>query len=799
MQKYRDNITIQGRGGLTPVRNANVTVYNHGTNDAAVIYSNAIKTPMDNPFVSDSLGAIEFYAENGHYDLLLKGSGQEMRINDILMEDVYEEVDENRVEIGLLQGGVANLQSDMVGTAKKSELADPNEGSSTIAFNSYQTVKDKLSQWVSPEDFGAGKPGVTDNDAWNEMFAALNGDLLNIRRVEAKGTYYFSEPLTVTLTRGDITFDGCGSGILDLSGMDQTSQNYLFRFFGPGFTGAKTTAVTDLTPSVRRLNSYPLNVASTDGFEVGDALIVSSLEYFGGIAGMSGYDWRGRGFVNRVVNVQSGTQLHMAWGPIMSMSTSAATINVRAAKFIKNIKICNFQEIRSGTDEYRPGSDYVSAALFNAEFTENVSLENIGRFYNFGGPAIRSNIGINHSLINCDFRTVHQGWNVNGIEGFTEYGNRFEAGRRLFNTDNSVVRSIDPDQLREVVHTNHVYSNGNNTYNAHTGPGGHLCNSMIVQGARTKNVGVGINYRGKNLIVLGCHLEANIGVGAGYDSGAASDPTSYAQIPNIEYLYIDSSTTITANDYGVLISSSVDRAQIDCDIVAGTPIRSWCKYLRNVKVTGKLQGTDDQSSVGFQLSAAVQVSNVNIAGAIFKDLYQGVTLASISEDSERFFVDNCLFDNVTYRFVRADSLRLSPRTFGVTNNRMSAPPSSNAVSGFISSSGHAVAYEYNNEWGPSRALYVVDAATITLIDPQPSFPLFIANGTSNVTLSTINGGVRGQRVTIMRGGSSGTVTVDSSGNIGISGGSVTLTASNHAVTLFCHFSGGWVEEGRYTG
>lgn len=64
-----------------------VTVYNHGTEVLATIYSDEGITPQANPFNVDSYGRWSFYVANGRYDIKFSGS----TINVFLMEDVLIE------------------------------------------------------------------------------------------------------------------------------------------------------------------------------------------------------------------------------------------------------------------------------------------------------------------------------------------------------------------------------------------------------------------------------------------------------------------------------------------------------------------------------------------------------------------------------------------------------------------------------------------------------------------------------------------------------------------------------------
>lgn len=187
MQKYRDNITIQGRGGLAPVRNANVTVFNHGTTDLAVIYSDAQKMPQANPFQSDSLGGISFYAENGHYDLKVQGSGQELLISDILMEEVYEDVDTLNSQI-VTVSAIANAA---VPSADLQNSADTNLGASLVGYRG-RNVQEKLREIISPEDFGAVGDGVADDTEAIRQFFSAGGNAIadssNVYRVSGQIT-----------------------------------------------------------------------------------------------------------------------------------------------------------------------------------------------------------------------------------------------------------------------------------------------------------------------------------------------------------------------------------------------------------------------------------------------------------------------------------------------------------------------------------------------------------------------------------------------------------------------------------
>jgi len=687
----------------------------------------------------------------------------------------------------------------MADEALRGDLAnstDPTKGAALVGYMS-RTQFDKNQERVTPEDFGAGRPGVTDNQAWNSMLSALHSTLSHVNQIEAKGTYYFTAPLTQQITRNNLTLDGCGSGIIDCSGMDQTATSYLFTATSPRLTGAKTQLTSSLVETHSRAG-HILTVADSSQFQVGDGLLVTSLgHYFGGIVDKSGYTPRNRGFINKVKSIPSATQIAMEWSPIMAIDLAEGAVNVWGCRFNKGLKITNFAEIRSGTDEIRIDSGPTSACLLNAEYYEDVEISNIGRFYNWGGSAIRTQFGIKHRLSNVDFRQVHQAWNLFGIEGFTSENNRFYGGRRCYNTDASGIRQIDPDS-QEVVHSNNFLSLGGSTYFAFTGPGGHLCLSQRIIGHKTRNVTNGINSRGKRLTVIGCDLEASNGIGVGYDNSNVSDP-SYDEEPNVEWVMIDNTTRIRAASVGILISSSVDSGDIQAQITADAAgIRSWAKYLNNLKISSYIEGNSAADSKAVWISAAIEIHNIQIVNSTFKNVESAVLMEGVSTSADHIRIDSCLFDNVALDFVRMNGAAFDTRTCGVLNCKRTVDPSGNYLAGFRAS-GHPTPHEYNNDWPPLRRLYVVNSGSIDLEDPIPQFTLFINNGTSDVTLSTINNGYSGRQITLVRSGTSGSVTIAAGGNIYLAGGSCTLSSNEHSITLVCRSGTIWSEVGRYVG
>ncbi len=68
------NNILEDRNGAI-ISGATVTVFNTGTSVIASIFSDQIGTPKPNPFVTDNLGTVVFYAANGFYDTNITKSG----------------------------------------------------------------------------------------------------------------------------------------------------------------------------------------------------------------------------------------------------------------------------------------------------------------------------------------------------------------------------------------------------------------------------------------------------------------------------------------------------------------------------------------------------------------------------------------------------------------------------------------------------------------------------------------------------------------------------------------------------
>lgn len=93
MQKYADTALTLYNGALVPLGTATVTVYLAGTQTLATLYSNyAGNTALANPLLTSATGALEFYAEDGRYDVVITKTGyQPVNLTNIILEDPQDD------------------------------------------------------------------------------------------------------------------------------------------------------------------------------------------------------------------------------------------------------------------------------------------------------------------------------------------------------------------------------------------------------------------------------------------------------------------------------------------------------------------------------------------------------------------------------------------------------------------------------------------------------------------------------------------------------------------------------------
>ena len=88
MQQYQNSVASTATG--LPLVGATVQVNNYPAGSAATIYSDNGVTPIPGgTLLTDSNGHFSFYGPNGHYQIVISGSGiTTITLNDIILLDI---------------------------------------------------------------------------------------------------------------------------------------------------------------------------------------------------------------------------------------------------------------------------------------------------------------------------------------------------------------------------------------------------------------------------------------------------------------------------------------------------------------------------------------------------------------------------------------------------------------------------------------------------------------------------------------------------------------------------------------
>lgn len=188
-------------------------LYERGTESLVEVLQGANGLALDNPFVSDQQGLVQFAAPNGIYDLRVVKGARDYRLR-MQCNDVTEISDEVESAVRTLEMSMANP-------------IDPNKGTGMIGFNNGapgavgRTLHNKLAgEHVSIVDFGAIPGGAVGVNSSRNALAIMRA----IQHVYAKGGGSVLVPATAekfrtnyppfVMDRVEFYGEGPGSGII---------------------------------------------------------------------------------------------------------------------------------------------------------------------------------------------------------------------------------------------------------------------------------------------------------------------------------------------------------------------------------------------------------------------------------------------------------------------------------------------------------------------------------------------------------------------------------------------------------
>lgn len=250
MQRFRDNILIMGSNGLIPYSGSSVAVYLAGTSTLASIYPNNDPAgAKENPFRAGDYGEIDFYAQNGRYDLLLTRQGyQSLRITDLQIWDPANSDFVTDVDVDGMIAGKADK------TYVDAQLADKADADATALALSEKVNTLDLADDTDPAK-GAGQvgydgitvQGVLDEARPMQSYAAMRnyaGRSLGIRITTPKIAGIFQRDDSDTTSP-----DNGGVCIVDAIG-----RRWKREFFGDVWADWFGADNTGLTPSAAAIN-----------------------------------------------------------------------------------------------------------------------------------------------------------------------------------------------------------------------------------------------------------------------------------------------------------------------------------------------------------------------------------------------------------------------------------------------------------------------------------------------------------------------------------------------------------------
>lgn len=412
--------------------------------------------------------------------------------------------------------------------------------------------------YVTPQQFGAVGDGATDDTA---AFKAARDALADAGRGKLlipAGEYVISEQ--VLFEHGDIEIDGAGSPLI-IADFDDASTAAIFAFAGAGETAVEAAPTGDITPASRTVA-----VDDATGFAAGDYVLIESDEYWGGIDGLSGYEDKTKGEINRIRFI-SGNTLTLEKSPADTYTLSGHTVTITKAAFNENIAIRGVRFYGTGNGNSHDSSNPTGVRALRLDYVDGVDVEGCG-FENFPRIAVepqrclnfraRGNRLSGRDLTAADNQAASPsvwftGFYLSECDGVTFEGNVGEFMRRHFDIDGETIVSRNIAIL------------GNTALSVHTVVGTHACERVTISG----NVGdgeFGVLFRGKDAVITGNVLKAT---NTGIQIGATGD-NDYSELASSGRVVVsDNVIELAGTTFGIRNSVDVDDLSVIGNRITG--------------------------------------------------------------------------------------------------------------------------------------------------------------------------------------------------------------------------------------
>jgi len=682
---------------------------------------------------------------------------------------------------------------------------------------------------ITPEQFGADPSGVASSDT---AFAALAAYVNGLSEDDAEGrgvlinmTGRYKLNDEQIFTASNVTIDGQGRGILDLSESDAGADAdawAVLHFAPPEYDtllvnpyancfGERTTITTNVaagSADVTDVNNSAFTVADPSVLNEGDIIAITSTgDYWNGVAGVGGFDSSNNGELNYV-----GFIFDDAITPALPLKytylAETYTSYVRKVKTIHDITIKGMRAIGAGGGALHDTTNPTGVRAIDLDFVDRATMVDCF-FENFPRFAVLSNLGIDHSMVNTniigrklddpsnyDPSHISQwftGWAVCGVLGVNVTGCTARFCRRLVDPDASPIHMFDDDVSQQIPCCD-IHIVGGNSYSCITGPAGHKYQGMNVVGHNVIMCGTGVQHRGKDLTMSNCDISCEGGLTIGVGN---IDAATYSELPSSGFLRINNCNfdcsvsgihAVVAWDEFKL-SDSKFTAPLVCEL-NGKSYPNW--RVRNTEFTG----TDPANPIiRDNYLPKTDMGNWNFKECVFQNGTYGFDILGSSGGAS----GDLIFESNKFLDISLRAIRFGSTGVPLWGDRIIVRDniSDMTITG-ISDGFGANPLEVGNDWVPLTKTLTISANAVTLPDNIPvGYPICfaLATGGGAVDLNTITGGNRGQVIVFSSADGGNDVTVkNGTGNI-FCGADFVLTVPLDTIMLTKIVTDVWVPIG----
>ncbi|MCB4767963.1 hypothetical protein LGR54_05045 [Ancylobacter sp. Lp-2] len=702
-----------------------------------------------------------------------------------------------------------------IGVVSLRERSD--QGQQTIMGSTYLPIP--LDGVLRPEMFGTGE-GANDDAGFRRLFLRINSLVATEPNVRLEMTGQYSCVDTgylLSVPKGiDLTIDGKGTGLVDITGVVATTPFWL-EVLGPGYDYSVPPHLKTTLDAAVAAGALTLPVASNTGFDDGDWVAVTSTwEYFSGIIDTANKTAPGFAPINKgeLIQIRDAAVDPMALGSSLSHSyaqhaTDPTTypVNVRRIGMAGSFVLQGLRAVgpADATSITNVGKGFLHVRHFAQVAENHVTLENFPAFsarYTLCGSISMDTprtLGRRFDHCNTDSEWFY-GREIYGCSRASILSPIGEYCRRSIDLHEATLTHLASDQQpREAVISQNITMIGGHTIQSRTMPGGHYSYNVELIGHIGRNVAGQI--RGKNVRWIGVDINSGIAVGADHFEDPALYPTVDPSVGVLELIDCSMRNT-NSGSFGVVVRHAFDKLVIrGCTIRADNPVELYGRHQSNVEIAdcdiegvagtnpviaGYIVGNQPSEVLPGNLPNKVDASNWNIrdnrlANGTIAVYHAG---AKIEEVKNIRIVNNRL-ENISTNHLALTrgigSLWSGPADLELANNvemGSTLPASKTDIGGLQLSS-------YGNNFAGQSTALTPASGVLTL--PKTRSNVIVAHvlSTAAATITTINGLQAGQMLLLRKQASSYTLTLQddaSGGNLRLSGDLV-LDSSHDRVLL----------------